>query len=93
MTVRRLFVGLQSSDGITEGLVARRDVRFWPKADIPSCTAHVRFRRQSGHDVLQRKCPLLTQSGHEVFYSEDKFSRLLQRSGIRRGERNLGALL
>jgi len=20
------------------------DVRFWPKADIPSCTAHVRFR-------------------------------------------------
>jgi len=19
-------------------------VRFWPKADIPSCTAHVRFR-------------------------------------------------
>jgi hypothetical protein len=21
-----------------------RNVRFWPKADIPSCTAHVRFR-------------------------------------------------
>src|SRR5262245_58896126 len=21
----------------------RDDVRFWPKADIPSCTAHVRF--------------------------------------------------
>jgi len=20
------------------------DVRFWPKADISSCTAHVRFR-------------------------------------------------
>ena len=20
------------------------DVRYWPKADIPSCTAHVRFR-------------------------------------------------
>jgi hypothetical protein len=20
------------------------DVRLWPKADIPSCTAHVRFR-------------------------------------------------
>jgi hypothetical protein len=19
------------------------DVRYWPKADIPSCTAHVRF--------------------------------------------------
>jgi hypothetical protein len=25
------------------------DVRFWPKADIHSCTAHVRFRGQSGH--------------------------------------------
>jgi hypothetical protein len=24
------------------------NVRFWPKADIPSCTAHVRFRGQSG---------------------------------------------
>jgi len=21
-----------------------RNVRYWPKADIPSCTAHVRFR-------------------------------------------------
>jgi hypothetical protein len=21
-----------------------QDFRFWPKADIPSCTAHVRFR-------------------------------------------------
>jgi hypothetical protein len=21
----------------------KSDVRFWPKADIPSCTAHVRF--------------------------------------------------
>jgi hypothetical protein len=20
------------------------NVRYWPKADIPSCTAHVRFR-------------------------------------------------
>jgi hypothetical protein len=28
-----------------------RDVRSWHKADIPSCTAHVRFRGQSGHDV------------------------------------------
>ena len=25
------------------------DVRFWHLADIPSCTAHVRFREQSGH--------------------------------------------
>ena len=28
------------------------------------CTAHVRFRRQSGHAVLHCKCPLMTQSGH-----------------------------
>ena len=26
------------------------DVRYWPKADIASCTAHVRFWGQSGHD-------------------------------------------
>src|SRR4029453_14541073 len=24
-------------------------VRFWPKADIPNCTAHVRFWGESGH--------------------------------------------
>ena len=40
------------------------DVRYWHLADIPSCTAHVRFRGQSGHDLLQCKCPLMTQSGH-----------------------------
>ena len=27
------------------------DVRSWHKADIPSCTAHVRFRGQSAHAV------------------------------------------
>jgi hypothetical protein len=27
------------------------DVRFWPKADISQCTAHVRFRGQSRHDL------------------------------------------
>ena len=26
------------------------DVRYWHKADIPSCTAHVRFTPESGHD-------------------------------------------
>src|SRR5262249_6255824 len=40
------------------------NVRFWPKADIPSCTAHVRFWGQSGHVVLRCTCLLLTQSGH-----------------------------
>jgi hypothetical protein len=39
-------------------------VRYWPIADIASCTAHVRFRGESGHDLLRRECPLLTQSGH-----------------------------
>src|SRR5262245_20865972 len=29
-------------------------VRFWPLADIASCTAHVRFRRQSRHDDLPK---------------------------------------
>jgi putative tryptophan/tyrosine transport system substrate-binding protein len=40
------------------------NVRFWHKADISSCTAHVRFRGQSGHDYCIAKCPLMTQSGH-----------------------------
>jgi hypothetical protein len=26
-----------------------RHVRYWPKADMSECTAHVRFRGQSGH--------------------------------------------
>src|SRR5262245_50464063 len=29
------------------------NVRFWPIADIASCTAHVRFRMQSGRDRLR----------------------------------------
>jgi hypothetical protein len=29
------------------------DVRYWPKADIPSCTAHVRLWGQSRHDLLR----------------------------------------
>ena len=41
-----------------------RNVRYWHKADIPRCTTHVCFRVQSGHDFSQRKCLLLTQSGH-----------------------------
>jgi hypothetical protein len=27
-------------------------VRFWPKADMMVCTAHVRFRGQSRHDLV-----------------------------------------
>jgi hypothetical protein len=32
----------------------RLDVRFWPKADICFCAAHVRFQRYSGHDRLRK---------------------------------------
>ena len=45
------------------------DVRFWHKADMPSCTAYVRFWGKSGHDVLHCTCLLLTHSGH-VQWSE-----------------------
>jgi hypothetical protein len=41
-------------------------VRFWPKADIASCTAHVRFWEQSRHGDCAAKCLLMTQSGHSV---------------------------
>ena len=40
------------------------NVRYWPIADVRSCTAHVRFWNKSGHVVLRCKCLLLTQSGH-----------------------------
>ena len=40
------------------------DVRYWHKADMPSCTAHVRYWGQSGHALLHCTCPLMTQSGH-----------------------------
>jgi hypothetical protein len=36
---------------------------FGPKADIPSCTAHVCFRGESGHGLVHCTCLLLTQSG------------------------------
>ena len=38
------------------------DVRFWHLADMGCFTAHVRFRGQSGHDLLRCTCLLLTQS-------------------------------
>ena len=42
-----------------------RNVRYWHKADIPSCTAHVRFWGKSGHRLVRCTCLLLTQSGHQ----------------------------
>ena len=55
------------------------NVRYWPKADIASCTAHVRFWGYSGHDVLRRICLLLTQQRHcPAFYvaARSEFSAL-----------------
>ena len=40
------------------------DVRYWHKADIGLCAAHVRFWGKSEHALSHRKCLLLTQSGH-----------------------------
>ena len=41
------------------------DVRYWHKADIPSCTAHVGFWSKSGHRLVRCTCLLLT---HDVRY-------------------------
>jgi hypothetical protein len=40
------------------------NVRYWSLADIDLCNANVRFRGQSGHDLLRCECLLLTQSRH-----------------------------
>ena len=50
------------------------NVRYWHKADMSCCTAHVCFRGQSGHAFLHCKCLLMTQSGHR-----QALSRLLRR--------------
>jgi hypothetical protein len=59
------------------------NVRLWPKADIPHCTAHVRFRGQSGHNLLRCMGPLLTQSGPEP---------PLQGASLRRYDNAFGAV-
>jgi len=43
-----------------------RHVRLWHLADIAGLPLNVRFKGQSGHDLLQRECPLVTQSGHRL---------------------------
>ena len=40
------------------------DVRLWPKADMNSCTAHVRFTPKSGHVQRTIACPLWATSGY-----------------------------
>ena len=47
-------------------MIANRHVRYWHKADMPSCTAHVRFRSKSEHAILRCTCSLLTQSRHQL---------------------------
>jgi hypothetical protein len=37
-------------------------VRFRPKTDMGNCTAHVRFRGYSLHDLLQRICLILPKA-------------------------------
>jgi hypothetical protein len=44
----RRAVPLNCSNG------AGRYVRYWPKADIPSCTANVCFRGESGYHAEGR---------------------------------------
>src|SRR4030095_5251692 len=39
------------------------DVRYWPKADICSCTAHVRFRGSSGHELLRESAFAVANGG------------------------------
>src|SRR5262249_15780468 len=36
----------------------KADVGLWPKADMRQCTAHVRFRGQSGHGADVSECAL-----------------------------------
>ena len=35
---------MSASERKADVAIALRNVRYWPKADIPSCAAHVRFR-------------------------------------------------
>src|SRR6185503_1101709 len=50
-------------------------VRYWPKADMTVCTAHVRFRGQSRHDFRIAVCPLMTQ-GHFLLTARSQGARL-----------------
>ena len=40
------------------------NVRYWHLADISTEPPNVRSWGESGHAILHRKCPLMTQSGH-----------------------------
>ena len=62
-----MFRFFSKKSGVFCKLDEKRHVRYWHKADMPSCAAHVRFRGQSGHDLLHCKSLLLTQSGHWAY--------------------------
>jgi hypothetical protein len=55
------FAGVASGTKRTS-LIATQMSAIGPKADIPSCNAHVRSRGLSGHAVLHCICPLLTKA-------------------------------
>ena len=78
VAVRSNCPGVQQSADEMERAANCLDVRYWHLADIPSCTAHVRYWGQSGHSVLHCKCPLMTQSGHSYHANERPLS------GVRR---------
>ena len=40
-------------EGKADIALTRCNVRYWPKADMAECTAHVRFQGQSRHDLLR----------------------------------------
>src|SRR3974390_2576371 len=42
------------------------DVRFVPKADIAGRPINVGFTPESGHSAVQERCPLCTNSGHQL---------------------------
>jgi len=43
-----------------------QNVRFWHKADMAIALNDVRYWGQSGHCSNGLRCPLMTQSGHEL---------------------------
>ena len=55
------------------------DVRYWPIADILSCTAHVRFRGQSGHS----NAPAREWSQSEIALKSERAVEVAGRSNVR----------
>jgi hypothetical protein len=62
------------------GVMHQRDVRFWPKADMPTPSSNVCYWGESGHGPDMTECPLMTQSGHshlfDGLHSVNRFPRV-----------------